>query len=530
MNKKMMIKNKMISFVGMGILLFQGVTAAKAVSTVSVPSDFLKGDFYFNMVVEGGSEVDANIIIGASSLQKVSFEEEDRFLSVKLAGDAYTNPQNPTLTSIITRFPYAVEADQYKVNFGDETTPFVMTKWERSSRGWIADNYSAQGEHDIHNFEIDHKAGVMTFVKNMIVVNEGGQKIMTRQRYNFMKVRETSFVPKKFSPQMHQVFGYFTSSDEILVDEEAGYLQEQTFLSRIDISKKFTYEIHPSTPQVFRKAIRDSIANWNDVFEKRTQVRPLEIIDGDESHMPGDLRYHMIYFKMRGHTFGGYSAYGPSITIGHTGEIVDADVIVDGTAILGNYKNRLAQAGLGTLVAQNEATISAPQEQAEVKLTFSLNNMKLPMAEGAVDRNPVQIQNLLTEGTDERSTEAETRAAIDQDMYILVKGIMTHEIGHNLGLRHNFGASTDFANFPEGMASTSIMDYQDKNALKAKPGVYDYSAIAFGYDGDLQPEEVGKYLFLTDDVADTHPLANRHDAGDPFDFYSKPVTNIVQKY
>ncbi|MCO4782124.1 MAG: zinc-dependent metalloprotease [Candidatus Cloacimonetes bacterium] len=522
-----MKSKKMMSLVGVGVLLLNSMSYAKAISSAMVQADFLKGNFYFNMVVEGGSEVGGTMIIGASHLQKVTFVPEDRFLAVKMAGDAYNNPQNPNMTSIVSRFPYSEVSGNYDVKFGDETTPFVMNKWERTSQGWVADSYKAEGAHDIHDFEIDNEKGVMTFVKQMTVVNESGQKLTTRQRYNFMKERPTDFVPKPFKQKMHDVFGYFTASEDLLIDEEAGYLAEQTFLTRIDINKTFTYELHPSTPEIFKKPIRDSIENWNEVFEARTGKRPLAIIDGDASHMPGDLRYHVIYFQMRGHSYGGYSAYGPSIAIGATGEIIDADVIVDGTAILGNYKNRLAKAGLSTQVSNLEAMVQSPKEENEVRLTFSLNDMKLPMVDGFMDKNPVKMHDHAVEGVDE---ESDPRADIDHEMYILMKGIMTHEIGHNLGLRHNFGASTDFDNFPEGMESTSIMDYQDKNALKAKPGVYDYSAIAFGYDGDLKEEEIGKYRFLTDDVADTNPLANRHDAGDPFDFYANPVQNVIQKY
>lgn len=473
----------------------------------------LEGEWYFNMVVEGGSEVGGHLIIGSSHLQQVRFENQPRFLVVKLSGDVYNNPLDPTLVSEIAKFPKSKEGSgsSFKVLWGDDPTPFVMTKWVNTHSGWQKNIYQASGKHDVHHFEFDKENGVITFVKQLTMINSDGEKLTTRQRYNFMKKKETNFKPKLANPSNQQIFGYFTSSDQLLVDEDAGYLQEKTFLTRIDINKTFTYQFHPTTPEIFKKPIIDAVESWNDVFEEKTGKRPLAIKDGDADQLPGDLRYHVIYFQMRGHTYGGYSAYGPSIAIAHTGEIVDADIVVDGTALLGNYQNRLDKAGYEGTVLDGK---HAHDEGQDVKVTISLNNRALPMAESYMDRNPIC---------------AMSRKGVDQDMETLVRSVMTHEIGHNLGLRHNFAASNDFEHHTEEQKSTSIMDYQDESAISS-PGVYDKAAIAFGYDGQLDPSDMGKFKFLTDEAARTHPLANRHDEGEPLAFYSGQVLPIVEKY
>ena len=88
---------------------------------------------------------------------------------------------------------------------------------------------------------------------------------------------------------------------------------------------------------------------------------------------------------------------------------------------------------------------------------------------------------------------------------------MLHEIGHTLGLTHNFSASFDALNYPdrfweiyqdnetseersrnqiEEYRYTSIMDYGSRfNSDIHGLGKYDHAAISFVYSGEMQVEE-----------------------------------------
>jgi len=104
---------------------------------------------------------------------------------------------------------------------------------------------------------------------------------------------------------------------------------------------------------------------------------------------------------------------------------------------------------------------------------------------------------------------------------------ITHEMGHNLGLRHNFRASVDKKNFYPDLdekgelkfRQASVMDYSaDVAHLLDRPGKYDIAAIDLLYNDsskDALQNRLTKfdYEFCTDQHVDIDPLCNRFDKG-----------------
>ncbi|MDR0611619.1 MAG: zinc-dependent metalloprotease [Planctomycetaceae bacterium] len=148
---------------------------------------------------------------------------------------------------------------------------------------------------------------------------------------------------------------------------------------------------------------------------------------------------------------------------------------------------------------------------------------------------------------------------LEQIILAGVKDLVMHEVGHTLGLRHNFKASSwltlEEINKPDrskefGIAG-SVMDYLPINvAPKGQPqgdyfmstlGPYDYLAIEYGYkiisggtDGELKElqkiaarqAEKGKNFATDEDilVTDSDPLVSTRDLGsNPLD-YAKTAT------
>lgn len=135
---------------------------------------------------------------------------------------------------------------------------------------------------------------------------------------------------------------------------------------------------------------------------------------------------------------------------------------------------------------------------------------------------------------------------------------LVHEIGHNLGLRHNFHGSHDKANYYKkddvralGMkgapAYSSIMDYgySDLNELSTF-GPYDVAALRYSQNGIVETtagtmtaasttlskqESLRKFEFCTDKDAGTQMTCNRFDEGsNELEILTQKIERYTQGY
>ncbi len=188
----------------------------------------------------------------------------------------------------------------------------------------------------------------------------------------------------------------------------------------------------------------------------------------------------------------------------------------------------------------------------------------VPLLEGASGGITTKLQNQFSADAKpwEQLTDSEKEAAIAIILPEIWVPTLIHEMGHNLGLRHNFAASEDKVNYPtqeelQAMGSdhvipfSSVMDYG--NDLKTLPvlGKYDIAALRFGYlrevelsgDGSVaqvdetlektqkaltaEKKEIKDFAYCTDEHTGINAGCKRFDLGST---KTEIVQNMITDY
>lgn len=266
-----------------------------------------------------------------------------------------------------------------------------------------------------------------------------------------------------------------------------------------------TYHLSAGFPDAFRETAAQVFAAWNDVIEDATGQRPLALVDGAPGLIPWDPRVRVVQWapeRSRG-------AVAPFAEDPLTGEMFDADVVLwlgDLTSWVSNYRTfrdahpdfpltELPAAVPAAAFASSAAAAARPLPAAVLRRRV-LPQLELPDA---------VLERLLAELPPDLDDDALARR--------VVADVLVHELGHNLGLRHNFSGSTDHAALAPDQTATTVMDYVIAMSL---PGPYDRDAIRYGYgDGPLS----SAYTVCTDEGVWLSPGCARWDLGQPTPFW-----------
>jgi hypothetical protein len=249
--------------------------------------------------------------------------------------------------------------------------------------------------------------------------------------------------------------------------------------------RPITFYIDHSVPLEWRPYVRAGILEWNRAFEEAGFRGAVQALDapGDSVYSAADARYSTVRWTV---TNRSVYAVGPTNVDPRTGEILNADILISAAWI---------QTWRGE--SREYASPVASVQSAFAPDSVSLHgdpSLFCRFGEG-LDRQGTVTRALLAARSAMPPGAPAPREYIGQAL----KALVMHEVGHTLGLRHNFRGSAgvsaeelaDRSHTERHGHGVSVMDYSPP-ALALDPrrqghfysptiGTYDRWAITYGY-------------------------------------------------
>lgn len=247
------------------------------------------------------------------------------------------------------------------------------------------------------------------------------------------------------------------------------------------------YWLDKNVPEKYRQSVADGVLEWNKAFEKIGFKNAIVVKQQTESDQFNTLDAHHASIRWFIGADVGF-AIGPSKVDERSGEILDADIGM--SDIFARGARRLI-ADDNTSAQSFAPTSIRPGHEHDAECSFAYD--------AALE---IGFAQDLLEARGELDADGPKAEALAQ---AYVKDVIMHEVGHTLGLRHNFRSSTiytlkqlqDVKFTKENGLAGSVMDYIPFNlATKGETqgeyvmstlGPYDYWAIEYAY----KPLEAG---------------------------------------
>ncbi len=191
-------------------------------------------------------------------------------------------------------------------------------------------------------------------------------------------------------------------------------------------------------PYKYRKPIREGIEEWNKAFEQAGFVNAIEVRQqpDDADWDPEDINYN----TFRWITSSAGFAMGPSRVNPYTGQILDADIIFDAD-FLTFWKEEFE-----TFTPEDVAAMTGGPLDLQSYEKYLEKNKHFAHSDMMTCRRTKEMSRQFAFGASfamARAADAEQSAELQERMIMQgLKDVTMHEVGHTLGLRHNFKAST----------------------------------------------------------------------------------------
>lgn len=235
------------------------------------------------------------------------------------------------------------------------------------------------------------------------------------------------------------------------------------------------YHLDHTIPSDYRKYVEEGVEAWQEAYEAAGWKNAIIARDLPEGARAEDINYATLRWMATDR--GSYLAIGPSRVDPRTGEILDADILFDA-----NFALR-ASGAWGDLVNPSRALEShfeslsraiAPGEDfASCEVMGEMAAMQVGLARAALmGRGEMKPGEPMPE----------------EFMGQFLKWVTMHEVGHTLGLRHNFKSSMDtpFESLHDNSVTrargltSSVMDYAAPNIAPKGTKNGDYYGTTIG--------------------------------------------------
>ena len=440
-----------------------GVTDGNA---LIVHPDDLQGVFLYGVNVEPGSPLGTigSTAIGVLVIPAV-VELDDGDMEIRVydydAGEAIQGPDG-----IIEAYPYEqLDDGQVRIDFDAPLVGLEIQFWQSCV-------YTMQG-YTLFQPPV-YEAGLLTWIATELygADNCGNAGLDSSLGLNAHFLRradiDTGYVPRAVDPE--SPFGFFVSDNG-----PEPYMTRLPHVGPGFADGQVTYLLSVDFPEHLRPVVYEVFEDWNDVLEGAGANRPFAVEDAPPEIVAWDPRHRVVLWdpsKTQG-------AIAPFLDDPTSGEMFDSDVIV----WLGELDDLLEKYGeffddnpeVGDwLGGGDELGWELPPDwndgselPARVLRRTARPSRPFTMAQVA------QLQRDIGMSFDEGELEA-----------LIIADFLTHEVGHNLGLRHNFKGSIDRDHHPADETATTTMDYV---VGMIRPGTYDQDAMRHAYGAGALP-------------------------------------------
>ncbi len=328
------------------------------------------------------------------------------------------------------------------------------------------------------------------------------ESVTVRERHSLVELPDGNYRPRKFDPRVGMIpISFYDYATDINEDLEKRWIIRHRLEKKdpnaaiSEAVKPIVYYVDNGAPKAIQDALVEGASWWNQAYQAAgfRNAFQVKVLPADAD--PMDIRYNVIHWVHR--STRGW-AYGSSVSDPRTGEIIKGVVTLDSQRARQDF---LIGTGL------------APQYSANACEFAMLPDVNYLLQNSNADANAMSLAR--------------------------IRQLSAHEVGHTIGLTHNFAASTygraSVMDYPAPLIEIKNGKLDFSNAYAVGIGEYDKFAIRYGYSqfsanesGELEnilQDGVAKgMLFISD--GDTRPPSAAHPLSNLWDNGSDPIAML----